>query len=249
MKFAYLAFVPLLLAPEGLLPLEFAAMAQQNRPGGSQGQGARPPSGGSNRPSGPGQPGAGGSRPQPQPQPTRPGGNQTQPSRPGGGNDNRPGQPGGGNRPGQPGGDHRPGQPGNGNRPGQPGGNYRPGQPGSNYRPGQPGSGNRPGQPGYPRPPVVSQPHRPGAGRPSTFRPMRAPPYRYPRGYSYRRWTVRMVLPAIFLSSAYLFQDYSMVGVGPPPPGYYWVRYGPDLLLVNRTTRRVVDVIYNAFYY
>ncbi|WP_231636068.1 RcnB family protein [Novosphingobium sp. ST904] len=32
------------------------------------------------------------------------------------------------------------------------------------------------------------------------------------------------------------------------PPGYYWVRYGPDLLLVDRRTRRVVDVIYSAFY-
>ncbi len=215
MKFAYLAFVPLLLAPEGLLPLEYAAMAQQNRPGGQQNQGARPPSGGSGQPGLGNNAGSGANRPQPQP--TRPGGNQTSPGRPG--NDNRPGQPGQSNRPGQPGNNDRP------------------------------GNNNRPGQPGNSRPPVVTQPHRPGAGRPSTFRPMRAPAYRYPRGYSYRRWTVRMILPAIFLSAPYLFQDYAMIGVGPPPPGYYWVRYGPDLLLVQRTNRRVVDVIYGAFYY
>ena len=78
---------------------------------------------------------------------------------------------------------------------------------------------------------------------------MRAPPYRYPHGYGYRRWKVRMVLPAVLLSSPYLFQNYAMVGVGRPPAGYDWVRYGPDLLLVNRQTRRVVDVIYGAFYY
>ncbi|WP_334183546.1 RcnB family protein [Novosphingobium sp.] len=205
MKFAYLAFVPLLLAPEGILPLEFAAMAQQNRPDGSHGQSARPPggggSGGANRPGQPGggrptNPGAGSNRPQPapqpvpQPQPTRPGGNHGQPGRPGAGNDHRPPQ-----------------------------GGYRPGQPGANR-----------------------------AGRPGTFRPMRAPAYRYPRGYTYRRWSINMMLPAIFLSSSYLFQDYGMIGVGPPPAGYYWVRYGPDLLLVNRRSRRVVDVIYGAFY-
>ncbi len=224
MKFAYLAFVPLLLAPEGILPLEFAAMAQQNRPDGSHGQSARPPGGGgssgANRPGQPGggrptHPGDGSHRPQPapqpvpQPQPTRPGGNHGQPGRPGAGNDHRPPQ-----------------------------GGYRPGQPGA----------NRPGQPGHQRPPVVNRPHRPGAGRPNTFRPMRAPAYRYPRGYSYRRWSINMMLPAIFLSSSYLFQDYGMIGVGPPPAGYYWVRYGPDLLLVNRRSRRVVDVIYGAFY-
>ena len=38
------------------------------------------------------------------------------------------------------------------------------------------------------------------------------------------------------------------MGLEPPPPGYRWVRYGPDLLLVNVRTRRVADVIYGAFY-
>jgi len=39
-----------------------------------------------------------------------------------------------------------------------------------------------------------------------------------------------------------------MLGLGPPPHGFVWVRYGPDLLLVNRRTGRIVDVIYGAFY-
>jgi Ni/Co efflux regulator RcnB len=35
--------------------------------------------------------------------------------------------------------------------------------------------------------------------------------------------------------------------VGRPPKGYRWVRYGPDLLLVNVRTGRISDVIYGAF--
>ncbi|MEJ0065348.1 MAG: RcnB family protein [Caulobacteraceae bacterium] len=33
----------------------------------------------------------------------------------------------------------------------------------------------------------------------------------------------------------------------PPPPGSRWVRYGPDLLLVNLTTGRVEDTAYGVF--
>jgi Ni/Co efflux regulator RcnB len=34
----------------------------------------------------------------------------------------------------------------------------------------------------------------------------------------------------------------------PPPPGFQWVRYGPDLLLVNVVTGQVADVAYGVFY-
>jgi Ni/Co efflux regulator RcnB len=72
--------------------------------------------------------------------------------------------------------------------------------------------------------------------------------FRYPRGYSYRRWGIGAFLPHIFLSNYYYWNDWSALGLLPPPPGYVWVRYGPDLLLVNRYTGRVADVIYGAFY-
>jgi Ni/Co efflux regulator RcnB len=49
------------------------------------------------------------------------------------------------------------------------------------------------------------------------------------------------------LSSTYYFDDYSALGVGPPPYGYRWVRYGPDLLMVETRTGRIGDVIYGAF--
>jgi Ni/Co efflux regulator RcnB len=37
------------------------------------------------------------------------------------------------------------------------------------------------------------------------------------------------------------------MGLYAPPPGFVWVRFGPDLLLVNRHTGQIADVIYGAF--
>lgn len=114
----------------------------------------------------------------------------------------------------------------------------------------------QPGRPPAARPPAVRPPvarpprpqHRPGAGRPPGFRPVHRPPFQYPRGYRYRRWSVGLLLPGLFLSSRYYYDDWYDLGMGPPPPGYRWVRYGPDLLLVQTGTRRIADVIYGAFY-
>lgn len=55
-------------------------------------------------------------------------------------------------------------------------------------------------------------------------------------------------LPLLFLSSLYFFDSYANYGIGPPPYGYRWVRYGPDLLLVSRRTGRIRQVIYGVFY-
>lgn len=173
--------------------------------------------------------GNGGARPSPStrpaPAPSRPGGPSTQPSRPGA---SRPQPP-------------RPGQPSPG--PGQPGGPA--------VQPPRPGGPSpqppRPGGPGV-QPPRPGQPHRPGAGRPPNFRPIPGPAFRYPHGYRYRRWTVGLFLPAVFFSSYYYYNDYWRLGLGAPPYGYRWVRYGPDLLLVEVRSRRVVDVVYGAFY-
>lgn len=84
--------------------------------------------------------------------------------------------------------------------------------------------------------------------RPTTFHRIRTTTFRYPSGYRYRRWSSGSILPRLFLSSLYFWNDWSALGLGPPPRGYVWVRYGPDLLLVNRYTGRIVDVIYGAFY-
>lgn len=95
---------------------------------------------------------------------------------------------------------------------------------------------------------MVRPPHRPGAGRPPSFRPIRGPIFRYPRGYRYRRWAIGLILPRLFLSNSYYYDNWAPLGVGAPPRGYRWVRYGPDLLLVRGRDARIVDVIYGAFY-
>lgn len=84
--------------------------------------------------------------------------------------------------------------------------------------------------------------------RPTTYHRIQARTFRYPHGYSYRRWSIGAVLPRLFLSSSYYWSAYGALGLLAPPPGYVWVRYGPDLLLVNRYTGRIADVIFGAFY-
>jgi hypothetical protein len=111
----------------------------------------------------------------------------------------------------------------------------------------RPPGGHRPPPPRPGRPPPLG-PHRPGTGRPPGFRPIRGPTWRYPRGYRYRRWAIGLVLPSLFLAPNYYYEDYWRMGLEGPPWGYRWVRYGPDLLLVDTRTGRIEDAIYGAFY-
>jgi hypothetical protein len=83
-------------------------------------------------------------------------------------------------------------------------------------------------------------------GRP--FNRVRVAPFVYPPGWAYRRWVVGALLPPLFLASAYYYSAWAALGLPPPQPGFQWVRYGPDLLLVNVTTGQVVDTVYGAFY-
>ncbi len=73
-------------------------------------------------------------------------------------------------------------------------------------------------------------------------------PFVYPPGYAYRRWAVGALLPPLFLAPAYFYGGWGALGLPPPQPGFQWVRYGPDLLLVNVGTGQVVDVAYGVFY-
>jgi Ni/Co efflux regulator RcnB len=135
----------------------------------------------------------------------------------------------------------------------------QPVQPGRPNRPNRPDHGrpaiqpvpHRPGRPNHGRPTIQPVPHRPvyqPGRRPSSYHRIRGPIFHYPRGYGYRRWGIGAILPHIFLSNYYYWTDWRALGLLPPPPGYVWVRYGPDLLLVNRYTGRIADVIYGAFY-
>lgn len=101
-------------------------------------------------------------------------------------------------------------------------------------------------KPPHHRPPGWSGNYYPG-WRPAHWHPIHRPPYRYPHGYHYRRWTTGQVLAHALLTSAYYFNDYRLLGLYAPPPHYRWVRYGPDLLLVDIRNGRIYDVIYGAF--
>lgn len=71
--------------------------------------------------------------------------------------------------------------------------------------------------------------------------------YHYPNGHHSRRFGVGLVLPAIFITSAYYYTGYAALGLAAPPPHYNWVRYGPDLLLVETRTDTTKDVRYGVF--
>ena len=73
-------------------------------------------------------------------------------------------------------------------------------------------------------------------------------PFAYPAGWGYRRWAVGLALPALFLTSAYFYADWAGLGLEPPQPGFQWVRYGPDLLLVDVNTGMIADAAYGVFY-
>ena len=87
--------------------------------------------------------------------------------------------------------------------------------------------------------------HGGGYHRPPNYRP---PHYYYPSGYHYRRWVTGVVMPALLYRSSYYFTDYRLFGLSSPPRNFRWVRYGPDLLLVDIRNGRVRDVYYNAFH-
>ena len=80
------------------------------------------------------------------------------------------------------------------------------------------------------------------------FNRIHGAPFVYPHGWEYRRWAVGAALPPLFLAPAYYYTDWAALGLAPPEPGFQWVRYGPDLLLVNIATGQVVDTVYDAFY-
>jgi len=70
--------------------------------------------------------------------------------------------------------------------------------------------------------------------------------YRWPHGGAYRRWEIGRRLPREYWLHEY-FVDYELYGLEMPPPGYQWVRYGPDLLLISLATGAIAQSIYGAY--
>ena len=72
--------------------------------------------------------------------------------------------------------------------------------------------------------------------------------WRWPGDYRYQRWTFGMTLPSIFWTNDYWIDDYYDYGLGAPPPGTVWVRYGNDAILIDRYTGEILEVVYDQFY-
>jgi Ni/Co efflux regulator RcnB len=86
-------------------------------------------------------------------------------------------------------------------------------------------------------------------GHPYAWHPVRfAHPWVYPPGYAYRLWAVGAILPPLFWARPdYYYTGWASMGLPPPDPGYQYVQYGPDLLLVNVSNGQVVAVFPSAF--
>nr|WP_216855977.1 RcnB family protein [Acidisphaera sp. S103] len=51
----------------------------------------------------------------------------------------------------------------------------------------------------------------------------------------------------MLIAPSFYYTGWAALGLQQPLPGYSWVRFGPDLLLVNLTTYEVEDVVYGVF--
>ncbi len=72
--------------------------------------------------------------------------------------------------------------------------------------------------------------------------------YQWRDGYSYRRYGYGQRLPRHFFLRNFWLANFFAYGLFAPPPGYIWVRYGPDALLIDEYTGEIVQVRYNMFY-
>jgi hypothetical protein len=71
--------------------------------------------------------------------------------------------------------------------------------------------------------------------------------YRWPGGLPYRLYAVGALLPLSFIAADYIIADWAAYGVPAPAGNAVWLRYGPDLLLVDQQTGQVQDAAYGVF--
>jgi hypothetical protein len=72
--------------------------------------------------------------------------------------------------------------------------------------------------------------------------------YYDPYGWSYRRFSIGIRIGSSFFGSRYRILDPWQYRLPQPYPGYAWVRYYNDVLLVDTWSGEVVDVIYDFFW-
>ncbi|MCR5874798.1 RcnB family protein [Phenylobacterium sp. J426] len=76
----------------------------------------------------------------------------------------------------------------------------------------------------------------------------RGPAWIAPSGFYLRTWSYGDYLPWGWYGASYRLNDWWSYGLPWPPPGYDWVRNGPDVLLVDRFTGRIVQVVRMVFW-
>lgn len=80
-----------------------------------------------------------------------------------------------------------------------------------------------------------------------TYNAFKVRPYRYPSGWRYRAWRKHQRFPVELFLSSWFLNDFLNYGLYAPPPGYRWVRYGPDAVLVDGSSYDIADTAYGVF--
>jgi Ni/Co efflux regulator RcnB len=77
----------------------------------------------------------------------------------------------------------------------------------------------------------------------------RQPTYYAPyRNYRYSRFSIGLIIDRMFWDQRYWIGDPWQYRLPDPGPGYQWVRYYNDVILVDTWSGEVVDVIYDFFW-
>ena len=84
---------------------------------------------------------------------------------------------------------------------------------------------------------------------PFAWHPVHYPrPWIWPVGFAYQLWAVGAIMPPLFCTGpTYVYTDWASMGLPPPDPGFAYVEYGPDLVLINTADCSVVQVFPGAF--
>ena len=72
--------------------------------------------------------------------------------------------------------------------------------------------------------------------------------YHAPHGWYWRNWAVGADLPHAWWTTNYWLNDWWSFDLPEPPDGYVWVRVGPNAMLIDDTTGRIVEIEYDVFY-
>jgi Ni/Co efflux regulator RcnB len=72
--------------------------------------------------------------------------------------------------------------------------------------------------------------------------------YYDPFGWNYRRYSIGWRLWPSYYSSSFWINDPWQYRLPYAPPGYRWIRYYDDAILVDTFSGEVVDVLYNFFW-